>query len=155
MKRLLVLAMSLGLVAAMAVPALAGGAADKATGSFVYKDVKIVSFNAHEEMDNRPVKGNLWISPNAIDFYTVDIEWADIDPDAGTACFGGTISAEGFYAERDGKTQAFYAKDNGEPGAGEDLFRAYGTNTTTCPPDLDPQMVLTGNLQVHAGSAYK
>ena len=148
MKRLFALGLSLGLVAALAVPAFAGGPAEKATGSFTYNVAgKYVAFNAHEATDKHPAKGYLFIIPDGVNHYTVAIDTVDVDGEAGTACFSGIISATGKYADRDGKAQAFFAKDGGEPSIDVDFFGASGVGSLSC-PNLGRD-VLTGNIQVH------
>lgn len=154
------------LAAAMAVAgfgassAIAGGAADKATGDVNWgEDLRHAEFDAHAAMGNRPAKGTLFQEHAADDehgpgAFSVDVEGVVVDGD--TACFWGeTHGATGTFADHNGETRVTKVVDGGEPGVGVDSVQ--GRWSSADPQDVCDDMnapaghTTSGNVQVHAG----
>jgi len=174
MKRLLTFGLGLGMVAAMALPAVAGGPADKATGSGTWLNhqgtEQIVTFNAHEAEGVRPAKGYLYqeawggTGRNGT-FEVADITFVEVDVDNGFACFAGVITAAtgDFYDDGDiGKTRWTVVVDGGyaQTETGGDYLR--GGTATSRPSWCTASGLDTGgndawwggNVQLHPTRSY-
>lgn len=156
--------------------ALAGGAADKATGSGQFYNgagrQMYVDFNAHEAVDNRPVKGDYYqeiLSGGPVGSWSIDVDYADVRPDIGRACFGGTVYAATGSLARFVNGRAFVAVQDGGSGQNEtgmDLLRAGYSPSGQVPQWCtnwncgracqfgSNQYWGDGNAQIHPGRSY-
>lgn len=155
-KSLAVMAMTIALAMSAMPVALAGGAADKATGDVTWTSQPGVEgyrtvFDAHEDRDGRPAKGEVTFYHPDGGKRIVDIECAEIDGNEGS--FAGPVTyADGAFAGSEGVYYVHWVQDNATPGEEGD---GIGSMPGDC-SDLGwvgGGTVTDGNLQVHAGES--
>ncbi|MDP3984215.1 MAG: hypothetical protein Q8Q52_04315 [Acidimicrobiia bacterium] len=166
-RRWLAATVAIGFTWALAIPAWAGGAADKATGSGFWTNSQGINFyaefNAHEAKDARPAKGSLFQERvDGAGGFIVDVDSVSIIFET-HACFGGiTTSAWGTYAFRAGQYRWTTVVDGGEPAI--DYLR--GGWTGSAEAGATPDWCLAGdiagndawsggNVQILLGKSYE
>jgi hypothetical protein len=169
MKRLLAFGLSLGLVAALAVPAAAGGPGNKATGSGTWLNAQghsqMVAFNAHEAEGVRPAKGLLYQESygGTVGTFSVDVQVVAVT--AAGACFGGPqIAGTDGFAARNGQWRWTTVIDGGAgiDETGMDYLRGgHTTSASVTPPAWCSTYDVAGNeawwggnVQIHLGKSY-
>jgi hypothetical protein len=157
---------AVSLLMAMAIPAAAGGPADKATGSVYWENRTGVEFyaefDAHEGLDGRPAKGYLLQERvDGLGGFTVAVTDVVVGERLGKkfACFGGfTEDAWGVLSFAQGLYRWTIVVDGGEPGVGVDGIKG---NFLLGPPLPGPCISGSaarwystgGNVQVHFGGS--
>lgn len=159
-----VLGLVLGLFLAMAMPAFAGGSADKATGSGDWINGQgldfYAEFNAHEGKDGRPAKGSLYQNlDDGTGGFTVEVDAVMVFD--GYACFGGnTDSAWGTYASHLNEYRWTTVVDGGSglTETGDDYLRGGWVGTSAPSWCLNGDTASNnawygGNVQIHYGGS--
>jgi hypothetical protein len=155
-RKLSVAALVVGLVLLLAVPALAGGPANMATGSGYWTNGQgldfYAEFNAHEAMDNRSAKGYLLqVLVDGTGGFTVNVDSVQVYETY--ACFGGTTdSAWGTYASRAGQYRWTMVKDGGEPSVADYLRGSWEVSKPAYCSGGNPgtnEAWSGGNVQMH------
>lgn len=166
---LLVMAMAIALALSMMSTAFAGGSADKATGTVEFTNPygpRAAYFNAHEEKDGRPAKGEFTYAVVESDgsytpWITMDVTCAYIDGDTATAWFAGEVTYSIHPSFSPGDGWAVKAVDNGDPATdGPDFLGWSGSQVDSVAAACDlaassftpssAGAMTDGNLKVHA-----
>lgn len=158
----LVICLVSALFLAIAVPAVAVGPHDKATGNGSWINGGGLDFhaefNAHAAVGNHEAKGSLYQNlKDGSGGFTVDVDTVIVGD--GHACFGGiTDSAWGVYGFREGQYRWTTVVDggSGEDETGADFLRGgwVGPSAPTWCTSGDPannDSWYLGNVQVHFG----
>lgn len=143
-------------MSSVAIAGKANGCAPHVTGSDVEFDVctnryTTINFNAHEEFDGRPAKGEVHYIDENGDWFEDDVTCVNVDGDY--AIFSGQVVR----SNRDdwiGNWFRLGVYDGGSPGRGHDKVWVDAYLSEDDPgcdelPGLGPYDVLSGNLAVH------
>jgi hypothetical protein len=165
-KRIVSLGFVVLLILLIAVPVSAGGPTDKATGDMDWVrngSHRSAVFNAHEQMDNRPAKGQVtqyaYDSSGAVaTYFVIDVDTVEVYDD--WACFGGyAVDASPGYPYL-GAYRVSIAIDGGEPGYGVDYFGGwFNADMDDCgaikAAAMSQNWAVEGNVQIHLGKAHQ
>ena len=156
-----------GLMLAMSFPAMAGGSADKATGSGYWTngggDDFYAEFNVHEARDGRAAKGSLTQDRvDGLGGFVVDVTQVYVSADGLSVCFGGnTTDAWGEYAHQLNVFRWTTVVDGGEgstDNSGDFLRGAWipgGPVWCTQGDTSTNEAWSGGNVQIHIGKAHE
>lgn len=157
--RVALVGLLLGLLTLSLTAGSFAASAEKATGYVEYEAAglyRALEFNAHEAFGNRPAKGILSYSDANGDWYTVDVQYVNVDPATMIAYIAGPVVSA---SQQDwvGLWLSAAVYDGGTPGREGDAVAGIFTDIDTAIANVSMSVVpgdwydvLAGNLVVHA-----